>query len=165
MTDAKIVVSEKNPAALTMAASEPPLPPTHPHVGSHQPCCLCAATGHGCGGAVGSVVPPTNNAVVVVNPSTAKNPSLGDIATGMMLATGFAHWGWGYGLGWNRPDKPFIGTFYEFNQTIRTFFKYLELKSENFQISRDPLVNCKTVVHTHGVVSWSRTFRPLDSVV
>lgn len=107
---AKIAVSEKNPAVLTMTGSEPPpppLPPTHPHVGSNQPCCLCAATGHGCGGAVGSVVPPANN--VVVNPPTAKNPSLGDIATGMMLATGFAHWGWGYGLGWNRPDKPFIG--------------------------------------------------------
>lgn len=119
LADAKIAVSEKNPAVLTMTGSEPPpppLPPTHPHVGSNQPCCLCAATGHGCGGAVGSVVPPANN--VVVNPPTAKNPSLGDIATGMMLATGFAHWGWGYGLGWNRPDKPFIGTFFFLNVRI-----------------------------------------------
>jgi hypothetical protein len=40
--------------------------------------------------------------------TTNMNTSLGDIATGMMLATGFAHWGWGYGLGWNKPDKPAI---------------------------------------------------------
>lgn len=87
------------------------------HVGSHQPCCLCAATGHGCGGAINPVpsasiisgtapVPAGSESGGVV--ANKANPSLGDIATGMMLATGFTHWGWGYGLGWNKPDKSMI---------------------------------------------------------
>lgn len=84
----------------------------HVHmVGSHQPCCLCAASGHGCGGTVvasstGAVVPAATG---MKKKDNSVNSSLGEIATGMMLATGFAHWGWGYGLGWNKPDKSIIG--------------------------------------------------------
>jgi hypothetical protein len=86
-------------------------------VGSHQPCCLCAASGHGCGGTVvasstGAVVPAitaTAAGTGMKKKDNSVNSSLGEIATGMMLATGFAHWGWGYGLGWNKPDKSIIG--------------------------------------------------------
>ena len=87
------------------------------HVGSHQPCCLCAASGHGGGGvlvpsSMGGqpvAVPSITAASGVRKSENSVNSSLGEIATGMMLATGFAHWGWGYGLGWNKPDKPIIG--------------------------------------------------------
>lgn len=79
------------------------------HVGSHQPCCLCAASGHGCGGAVLASTGPVVPSAGLKKNDNSVNSSLGEIATGMMLATGFAHWGWGYGLGWNKPDKPIIG--------------------------------------------------------
>ena len=94
------------PAIKAIAEKQPPVE----HVGSHQPCCLCAASGHGCGG--GSAVTSSGPAVLPTTTTVApalKNCSLGEIATGMMLATGFAHWGWGYGLGWNKPDKAIIG--------------------------------------------------------
>ena len=103
------------------------------HGSINQPCCFCAATSHGCSGASntsGIVVPLSQTTTITAASSavplsasvgnvsaisnnknkqmTNMNTSLGDIATGMMLATGFAHWGWGYGLGWNKPDKPAI---------------------------------------------------------
>ena len=49
--------------------------------------------------ATGSVAP--------VAKTTGPN-CLGEIATGVMMATGFTTWGWGYGLGWNKPDKPLL---------------------------------------------------------
>ncbi|XP_059353363.1 uncharacterized protein LOC130701054 isoform X3 [Daphnia carinata] len=87
-------------------------------IGSHQPCCLCAASGHGCGvvasTTTGPVVPAITAATAAIKKKdTSVNSSLGEIATGMMLATGFAHWGWGYGLGWNKPEKSIIGGYLE----------------------------------------------------
>lgn len=84
-------------------------------IGGHQPCCLCAASGHGCGvvASTGPVVPAITAATAAIKKKdTSVNSSLGEIATGMMLATGFAHWGWGYGLGWNKPEKSIIGEFF-----------------------------------------------------
>ncbi|KZS12882.1 Uncharacterized protein APZ42_022120 [Daphnia magna] len=85
-------------------------------IGGHQPCCLCAASGHGCGvvASTGPVVPAITAATAAIKKKdTSVNSSLGEIATGMMLATGFAHWGWGYGLGWNKPEKSIIGGYSE----------------------------------------------------
>lgn len=82
--------------------------------GGHQPCCLCAASGHGCGVVVAPSMGPVVPAAAttgIKKKDTSVNSSLGEIATGMMLATGFAHWGWGYGLGWNKPEKSIIGEF------------------------------------------------------
>ncbi|XP_046631708.1 uncharacterized protein LOC124311312 isoform X2 [Daphnia pulicaria] len=109
------------PAAVTtaMAIEKQQLQQEHVHiVGSHQPCCLCAASGHGCGAtavasSTGAVVPAAAAAAGMKKKDNSVNSSLGEIATGMMLATGFAHWGWGYGLGWNKPDKSIIGGYSE----------------------------------------------------
>lgn len=99
------------------------------HGSINQPCCFCAATSHGCSGIsnASGIAPAASTGTAAAVPvvplsasvgnvsainnkkmTTNMNTSLGDIATGMMLATGFAHWGWGYGLGWNKPDKPAI---------------------------------------------------------
>lgn len=78
------------------------------HGGGEQACCLCAGSGHGCGGTSGVVASASGGAVIKRSDSKLNGP-LGEIATGVMLATGFAHWGWGHGLGWYKPDKVILG--------------------------------------------------------